>query len=44
MKIRLKCKIKCTIFDFVFVMTVTHYGRRSAIKCSVNPVKAIKGL
>ena len=43
-KIRFKCKIECTIFDpvFITVTTVTRYGRRSAIKCSINPVKCYK--
>ena len=43
-KTRFKCKIKCTIFDpvFITVMTVTRYGWRLAIKCSVNPVKCYK--
>ena len=40
-KTRFKCKIKCTIFDpvFITVTTVTQYGQHSAIKCSINPVK-----
>ena len=41
---KLKCKIKCTISDLVFITNVTRYGRRLATKCSVNPVKATKGL
>ena len=43
-KTRFKCKIKCTIFDpvFITVTTVTRYGQHLAIKCSINPVKCYK--
>ena len=44
MKTRFKCKIKCTISDLVLITTVTHYGQHPAIKCSINLVKATKGL